>query len=51
MFITNEYLEGRRAFREGYGRDENPYGSFGDEASEWLNGYDDADGESQMGNY
>lgn len=51
MFMTDEYMEGKRAFREGYGRDENPYQDCTPEFSEWEDGYDDADGESQMGNH
>lgn len=51
MFLQDEYYEGKRAFRDGYGRDENPYQVGSGEFNDWLDGYDDADGESQMGNY
>lgn len=48
MFLANEYYEGKRAFYEGYGRDENPYQEGCSEFSDWEDGYDDAEGESQM---
>lgn len=46
MWINNEYYEGKKAFREGYERDENPYQEGSAECIDWLNGYDDAEGEA-----
>lgn len=48
MFLAVEYYEGKAAFREGWAEDENPYGLGTTEHSDWQDGYDDAEGESQM---
>jgi hypothetical protein len=47
MFVAEEYYEGKKAFREGWERDENPYQEGSPEHSEWEDGFDDAEGESQ----
>lgn len=48
MFIADEYLEGKHAFREGWAHDENPYPEGTSEHTDWLDGYEDAEGETTL---
>lgn len=48
MFLNDEYYEGKRAFREGYGHDENPYQEGTTEFNDWTDGYEDAEGEASL---
>lgn len=48
MFTAEEYYIGKKAFREGYALDENPYPYGSNEAEEWTNGYTDAEGEKSL---
>ena len=48
MYVSDEYYEGKKAYREGYDREENPYQEGSAEFDDWEDGYDDAEGESQL---
>jgi len=47
MFVSEQYYEGKRAYKDGWERDENPYHEICPEWQDWLDGFDDAEGESQ----
>lgn len=49
MFVAEEYYEGKKAFREGWDISENPYQDSTQEHQDWLDGFEDAEGESSMG--
>lgn len=48
MFVADEYYEGKRAFREGWGHDECPYPLGSSEHTDWTDGWEDAEGESEL---
>lgn len=48
MYIMDEYYEGKKAYLEGWERDECPYDDGTPESKDWLNGYDDSEGENQI---
>jgi ribosome modulation factor len=48
MYLNDEYYEGKRAYQEGYGWDECPYPHGTTEAEDWVDGFEDAEGESSM---
>jgi ribosome modulation factor len=48
MFNAEEYYQGKQAFREGWTIDECPYPYGSNEHEEWMNGFDDAEGETTL---
>lgn len=48
MWLATEYYEGKQSFRDGYGLDENPYSEGSGEYSDWNDGWEDSEGESQL---